>query len=30
MYADALFNTNPNNAKSFLGYIIKVNGSTIS
>jgi hypothetical protein len=30
MYADALFNTNPNNAKSFSGYVIKVNSSTIS
>jgi hypothetical protein len=30
MYADASFNTNPDNAKSFSGYIIKVNGSTIS
>lgn len=30
MYADASFNTNPDNAKSFLGYIIKVNKLTIS
>jgi hypothetical protein len=30
MYADASFNTNSDNAKSFSGYIIKVNGSTIS
>jgi hypothetical protein len=30
MYADASFNTNPNNAKSFLGYIIKVNGLIMS
>jgi hypothetical protein len=29
MYADASFNTNPDNAKSFLGYIMKVNGLTI-
>jgi transposase InsO family protein len=30
MYADASFNTDPDNAKSFSGYIMKVNGSTIS
>jgi hypothetical protein len=30
MYADASFNTNPDNAKSFSGYIIKVNCLTIS
>jgi hypothetical protein len=29
MYADTLFNTNSNNAKSFLDYIIKANGLTI-
>jgi hypothetical protein len=30
MYADALFNTDPDNAKFFSGYIMKVNRSTIS
>jgi hypothetical protein len=30
MYADASFNTDPYNAKSFSGYIMEVNGSTIS
>jgi hypothetical protein len=30
MYADASFiNTNPKNAKSFLGYIVKVNRLTV-